>query len=297
MSQLTIGYFADGQWAHQVFRKIVGDPSLRIGFVCARSNRPDPVLEDLARAHQIDFLTDSKINSDEFLARITGYHCDLFVSMSFNQIFRRRLIDHPRLGTINCHAGKLPFYRGRNVLNWALINDEREFGVTVHFIDEGIDTGDIIVQRLYSITDADTYGTLLKRASAGCAELLYETIKQIQAGHTRRIIQTDVHPLGSYCTERVEGDERLNWNQTSRDVFNFTRALSRPGPEARTIRGDAEMKINRVEFLPGAPCYKGIPGTVLGIERDSFLVKTADSYVRVVEWSGVSRVRMGDRLK
>jgi methionyl-tRNA formyltransferase len=65
--------------------------------------------------------------------------------MSFNQIFKSEIINLPRLKTINCHAGKLPFYRSRNILNWVLINDEKEFGITVHYVDEGIDTGDIIL--------------------------------------------------------------------------------------------------------------------------------------------------------
>ena len=64
--------------------------------------------------------------------------------MSFNQILKKKIINLPHLKTINCHAGKLPFYRGRNVLNRVLINDENEFGITIHYIDEGIDTGDIV---------------------------------------------------------------------------------------------------------------------------------------------------------
>ena len=73
--------------------------------------------------------------------------------MSFNQIFRKDIINLTPIGIINCHAGKLPFYRGRNILNWVLINDEKEFGITVHFVDEGIDTGDIILQKTFPITD------------------------------------------------------------------------------------------------------------------------------------------------
>ena len=69
------------------------------------------------------------------------------------QCTRHKNTNMPPLKTINCHAGKLPFYRGRNILNWVLINDEREFGITVHYVDEGIDTGDIILQRVFPITD------------------------------------------------------------------------------------------------------------------------------------------------
>jgi len=296
MNQTTIGYFADGPWSHQALKNLILDSSIRIAFICARYEHPDLVLRGQAEFHRIDFFTHPKINSDDFLQKISGYGCDLFVSMSFNQIFRKRLIEYPRLQIINCHAGKLPFYRGRNILNWALINDEKEFGITVHYVDEGIDTGDILAQRMFPITDQDTYATLLELAYLGCAELLYETVKQLQAGQATRNPQTETHSLGFYCTGRLEGDERLNWNQPSRDIFNFVRAICNPGPEARTFCGETEIRINRVELLLEAPVYKGIPGTVVGVESETFYVKTVDSYVKVVEWNGVERIRIGDRL-
>jgi methionyl-tRNA formyltransferase len=296
MNQLSIGYFADGPWGHQALELLVRDPSIRVAFVCGRFDRPDLVLRDKAAAHQIVWFTHPKVNSDEFLEEIRKYRCDLFVSMSFNQIFRKRLMQYPKLKTINCHAGKLPFYRGRNILNWVLINDEKEFGITVHYVDEGIDTGDILAQRVYPITDGDSYATLLERAHGGCAELLYETVKKLQANQAVRLPQSEIHPLGSYCTSRTEGDERLNWNQLSRDVFNFVRAICRPGPEARTFCRGLEIRVNRVEYLPLAPSYKGIPGAVLGVDSCGFFVKTADSYVKVTESSGADRIRTGDRL-
>ncbi len=297
MTQIKIGYFADGPWSHQALEKLILDSAISVEFICARYDKPDPFLKEQADIYGVDYITHPKINSDEFFQKMCEYDCDLFVSMSFNQIFRKRLIEHPRLKIINCHAGNLPFYRGRNILNWALINDEKEFGITVHYVDEGIDTGDILSQHLFPITDEDNYATLLERAYSGCAELLYETIKQLAAGNIVPKSQSDIHPLGFYCTGRVEGDERLNWDQSSRDIFNFVRAICRPGPEARTFCKDVELKINRVELLPDAPVYKGIPGAVLDACSGGLLVKTADSYLKVVEWSGIDRIRIGDRFK
>jgi methionyl-tRNA formyltransferase len=297
MKPISLGYFADGPWGHRALDKLVQDPSIHVAFICARFEHPDPVLKEQAGNHRIPWFTHPSVNASDFLQSIAGYECDLFVSMSFNQIFRKQLIEYPRLGTINCHAGRLPFYRGRNILNWALINDEKEFGITVHYVDAGIDTGDILAQRLFPITDQDNYATLLECAYAGCAELLYDTIKNLQIGKTTRLAQTEIHPLGFYCSNRIAGDERLNWQQNSRDIFNFVRALCRPGPEARTFRGDAELKINRVDLLPQAPVYKGVPGAVLGVNGEGFVVKTADSYVRVSQWSGAESIRTGDRLK
>lgn len=297
MTNLKIGYFADGPWSHQALTKLLFDETLQVAFICARDDVPDPVLRAEAARNDLEFITHPKINSKEFLSRMRGYSCDLFVSMSFNQIFHKELINIPPRKTINCHAGKLPFYRGRNILNWALINDEKEFGITVHYVDEGIDTGDIILQRCYPITDDDNYSTLLDRAYEGCATNLYDAIKIVQSNNVQRLVQKNIHPLGFYCSARSEGDERLNWNQNSRDVFNFVRAICRPGPEARTFLGDNELKINRVQYLPEAPFYKGVAGAVVGVDNESFFVKTLDSYIKVTEWSGCIRPRVGERLK
>lgn len=297
MGTFRIGYFGDGPWSHHAFDRLHADPTISIAFVCARFDAPDPVLRQRASDHGIDFLTHEAINSDEFAGMLAArYPCDLFVSMSFNQIFRKRLIELPRLHTINCHAGKLPFYRGRNILNWALINDESEFGITVHYVDEGVDTGDIVAQRAYPITDADDYRTLLDRAHVDCATILYDAIKQIQAGTATRTAQGSIHPTGFYCSARRPGDERLRWDQDARSVFNFVRAICPPGPSARSTHGTGEMRVHRVRLVPDAPCFKGIPGAVLAVGRNGFHVKTADSFVEVVEWDSPTRVRVGDRL-
>jgi methionyl-tRNA formyltransferase len=297
MKKLRIGYFADGPWSHEALKRLLLDDTLQVLFVCARNDSPDSVLKDKARENGLDFISHPKVNSNDFLAWLSKYDCDLFVSMSFNQIFRSALINLPNLKTINCHAGKLPFYRGRNILNWALINDEKEFGITVHYVDEGIDTGDIILQRCYSITDEDNYATLLSRAYEGCATNLYDAIKIVQDGNVKVIVQKDIDQLGTYFTARKEGDERLDWNQKSRDIFNFVRAICRPGPEARTYLGDVEIKINKIQYLANAIIYKGVVGSIVGIDPDGFFVKTLDSFIKVTEWIGYSKPRIGDRLK
>ena len=203
----------------------------------------------------------------------------------------------PCLKTINCHAGKLPFYRGRNILNWVLINDEKEFGITVHYVDEGIDTGDIILQQIYSITDEDDYNTLLNRAYIGCAEVLYDAIKLIQNGTVNPIKQDTIDKIGMYCGMRDEGDENINWNLTSREIFNFVRAICRPGPMATGILNGKEIKINKVREIIGARSYVNTPGQILGKSEKGFFVKTKDTFIEVYEYEYEGKIRIGDRIK
>ena len=232
MNKIRVGYFADGPWSHLAFEKIIKDKSIEVIFIVPRSDTNDETLKEYCLKHKIDYLYPVSINTPEFIETAKSYNIDLFVSMSFNQIFKSTILAVPKFGVINCHAGKLPFYRGRNILNWALINDDKDFGITVHFVDEGIDTGDIIKQNIYPITDLDDYNSLLKVAYVECAIILYDTIKEIQNGSFRRIIQNTIHPIGFYCGIRGKGDEIINWNQTSRQLFNFIRAINKPGPIA-----------------------------------------------------------------
>lgn len=222
---MRIGYFADGPWSHKALKKIVADKSLGVAFICARHESPDALLKAMATDLCIPYVTFKDVNTHEAIAYFKEKDCDLFVSMSFNQIFKRELASLPHKKTINCHAGKLPYYRGRNVLNWVLINDEREFGITLHYIDESIDTGDIIVQRCFPIEDSDDYQTLLNRCYVLCADILIEGIKLIQFGKQEPKSQTSVHPVGFYCPRRRLGDEKIDWSWSSRDVFNYARPL------------------------------------------------------------------------
>ena len=294
---LKIGYFADGQWAHEAFDKIIADATIQIKFVAVRFSTRDPILIEKAKQNNIPVEIEKNINSPGFVEKMRRYGADLFVSMSFDQIFKEEMINLPRYKTINCHAGKLPFYRGRNVLNWVLINDEDEFGITVHYLDNGIDTGDIILQEVFPITDDDDYSTLLNRSYAGCAEILYKAIKMIQQGTVKSIPQATIDKVGMYCGRRQAGDEVINWSQTSREIFNFIRALCAPGPQATSWVNGKKISINRARLVPEARPYKNIEGMIVGKTEQGFLVKTKDTFLEIIEYSYEGKIRIGDRLK
>lgn len=296
MKKLSIGYFADGPWSHSAFERIIQDETIEIKFIVPRTDSSDQNLLIYSEKYKIPFHKGIKVNSDKFYELADSYNCDLFVSMSFNQIFRKRIINLPKLKTINCHAGKLPFYRGRNILNWAIINDEEEFGITVHYVDEGIDTGDIILQRIFPISEDDTYKTLLETAYQECANILYDAVKLIQKGAFTALKQKEIHPVGFYCGVRGPGDEVINWNSNSRVIYNFIRAICYPGPKALTFKDGNEIKINRAKMIDMAPKYINTPGQVIGKTNDGFLVKTGDTFIEISEVDSEINIRVGDKL-
>lgn len=296
MSKLKIGYFGDGVWAHNALKMLLDDSSIEIMFICGRFKESDQVLKKMAENNETVFITEKNINTISFIEKIDKYNCDLLVSMSFDQIFKKEVINLCPHKLINCHAGKLPFYRGRNVLNWALINGEKEFGITVHYVDEGIDTGDIIVQKTFRIDQNDDYGDILKIAHVECANLLYDAVTKIKDDRIIPIKQKDIHPVGFYCGIRKNGDERIDWNQESEKIFNFIRGIAKPGPMARSQINDSEIKINRASLIDEAPTYIGIPGQIMGKNKDTFVVKTSDTVLEIIEFDCDVRVQIGDRL-
>lgn len=278
---LKIGYFADGKWARNCFLKILKNPQIQINFIVLRKQK-DIKLEKLALKYHIPCYTDTNVNSKEFLNELQKYSNDLLVSMSFDQIFKDEILKLYSKKIINCHAGKLPFYRGRNILNWALINDEKEFGITVHFIDKGIDTGDIILQKTYEIKDSDDYTTLLNLCHRECANLLYESLILFLNNEANSYKQTGD---GFYCPKRKKGDEIINWTQNTREIFNFIRALNAKDLGASTFIKEKEIKIYKSEiYKENIPCSQ--IGEIAKKENDYFVVGTKDGALKITQFKG-----------
>ena len=278
---ISIGYFGDGPWSHRALQTLLADARFRLAFVVARFSRDEPTLRAFAEAAGVPFLRPENVNSDAFLETVTPLAADLFVSMSYDQIFRGRLIRLPKFGVVNCHAGALPRYRGRNVLNWAIINGEDHFGVSVHYIDEGIDTGDLIAQRRVPIAPNDTYLEVLEKAFPACAETLHAALVDIAEDRVTRTPQTGP---GFYCGMRRDGDEWLEWTWPSDRIHNFIRGIAPPAPGARTVlQGTGQVALLRSRLIPGAPSYYGTPGEVVGLNTSGVVVKTGDSCLEILE--------------
>ncbi|MGF1762549.1 methionyl-tRNA formyltransferase [Aliivibrio kagoshimensis] len=278
---MRIGYFADGPWSHKALELIYNTTGLEIVFIVPRFDTQDPVLKSWAEKLQVPFIPVENVNTDNFLSVMNEHKPELLVSMSFNQILKADIINYAPQGFINCHAGALPYYRGRNPLNWALINGESSFGITVHYVDEGIDTGDIIEQRLYPIKLNDTYNTLLEKSITECANVLYSAIVKISTSSVERIKQKDIHPVGTYFGIRTFGDEVIDFKWGCERIYNFVRAISKPGPCARFFFDNKEFAIESAELIDNAPNYIATIGEVVGRNASCVVVKVGDSTIKL----------------
>ncbi|NER87931.1 methionyl-tRNA formyltransferase [Moorena sp. SIO3A2] len=274
-------FFGDGSWATQSLRRLAQEDWELLGVV-TRLKPSDPALLESAQALGLPIFQPKKVNGPEFVAKVATLRPDLNLSVSYDQILRRPILESAPQGFINFHAGKLPFYRGRNVLNWALINGEKEIGLTAHYVNEGIDTGDIILQRTLPIYWTDGYGDLLERVVAAFPDLVANTVSLIANGEVER--QPQSHLLGTYFSKRQNGDEWLDWSDSSHNLYNKIRGITHPGPGARTVLDGQMVIVWRAFYDPAWPTYIATPGQVVGSRpHEGIVVKTGDSTLLIQE--------------
>jgi methionyl-tRNA formyltransferase len=214
---------------------------------------------------------------------LTLVDAELVVSCSFNRCLPEKILK--RFKCINIHYGILPQYRGWHPINWAIINDEKQTGYTIHLMDEGIDSGPILFQRRIKLIDDDTAASLTEKLNLQLGEDLVHVLKNIKRIKPKK--QTG-RPL--YCGFRTPEDGLIDWSLPSRSIFNLIRALSKPYPGAFAYLNSEKIVIELARLPPKDADYRGVPGSVVYIRRPNVLVATGDGAILV------EKIRRGDKL-
>jgi methionyl-tRNA formyltransferase len=285
--KVKIGFFGDGQWGLNTLNLILKKKNYQIKFVCVRYKSVNKnLILNFCKKNRIKYFRFKNINSKLAIKEIKSYKLDTLVSMSYDQIFKKETINNYKSKIINCHAGCLPFYRGRSPLNWVLINDESFFGITVHYINQGIDKGDIILQRKFDIKDKDNYKSILNKAYKECPKILFKAIHLVVNKKDKPVKQNFLHKKGSYYRKRLSGDERINWKTNAREVFCFIRALSKPSVIASTYFKNKKILINESDpnFIKSKK--NASPGEIIKVSNNYFLIQTNDFIIKVKKWHG-----------
>lgn len=249
-----------------------------------------------AESHGIPVLQPVRLKDPEFLEQLKAYRVNLQVVVAFRML-PREVWSLPDYGTFNLHASLLPDYRGAAPINWALINGEAFSGVTTFFIDEQIDTGQIIQQRKVAIGPSETAGELHDRLMALGAGLVVATAQAIARGPVETVSQK--HMESDKPAPKLFRDNcRINWDRPAAAVFNLIRGLS-PYPAAWTelISGNAVTQVKIYECRLTDTPAKGIPGT-LQIANRTLFVHTADKVLELkdLQLEGKKRMPIADLL-
>ncbi len=227
-------------------------------------------------ARGLNYIDYDRLDEPQLIEKVKKLDVDAAVVCSFNYKIPRVLMNVTRDGFINVHPSMLPKYRGGNPYSRVIMNGETETGVTIHFMDEGFDTGDIIAQKAYHIHSKATMGTIFNELNVLGIELLLQVLQAYENEELSRIPQ----PRGDFISGKglADGEIFINYNRSAEEIERFIRALNPFILASTTFRGNM-MKIMKAEVASDAFCIPHPAGTVAKIEDDKFFIATSKGLI------------------
>lgn len=222
----------------------------------------------LAKDIGSDYFCDSYINNKQYIQKVKEYNADIAISVNWINVITREMIDIFPNGILNCHAGDLPRYRGNAVANWAIIMGEKEVVVTIHKMDEGLDTGNIVLQERVEINDSTTIKEIYDKMEDLTPKLFYKSIQGILEKRLIEIKQDQDKSKALRCYPRKPYDSFLDWNQEAVLLERVIRASVPPFGGAYTYFNGQRITVLKahVEFLETPSIY--VNGQVLWIRKE-----------------------------
>lgn len=254
-----------------------------------------PPVKEKALEYQIPVFQPKRVRNPECIEELRKYPADIMVVVAFGQILPKEILEMTPYGCVNVHASLLPKYRGAAPIQWAVINGEKVSGVTTMQMDEGIDTGDMLLKTEVVLDEKETGGSLHDKLSAAGAELCVRTLKALEEGTVTPEVQKESTTEYARMLEKSIG--RIDWNQSADAIERLIRGLD-PWPSAFTDWEGKVMKIWEAQVVKG-PETAEIPGTVTAVEKDGFLVQTGQGALKVLalQIPGKKRMEAGAFLR
>ncbi len=251
-----------------------------------------PPVKAAALAHGIPVFQPERIRGNaEFLETLRQIAPDAVVVAAFGQLLPAEVLDLPRYGCINIHASLLPKYRGAAPIQWAVIDGEKETGITTMYMEEGLDTGDMLLKTVIPIAADETGGSLHDKLAAAGGPLILETLRGLEKGTLERVAQAGETCYAKMLTKALG---KVDWSMGAEAIERLVRGLS-PWPGTYGRLGKRTVKFWRTEVYTGelpaeAQCFA--PGTVAAVTEDAILIQTGDGLLAVRELQPEGKKRM-----
>ncbi len=237
-----------------------------------------PPVKELAEKYNIPVFQPKKIKDGVAFQIVRECNPDIIVVVAYGRILGNDILDFPRLGCINVHSSLLPKYRGSAPIHWAILNGETETGVTIMHMAEELDAGDIISQVGTSITPDETVGELHDRLAVMGAQLLAETVREIELGNSTRTIQDETRV--SFAPMLTKEMAKIDWEKSAQQIHNHIRGLI-PWPSAVTYFADVRCKIWKSKLIDEKTQKK--PGEVIRTDQTGIYMACGNSTVLLIE--------------
>lgn len=253
---------------------------------------PTPVKER-ALELDLDVFQPENINNEESFNKINSLNPDFFVVVAYGQILKSEILNIPKYNSLNIHASILPKYRGAAPINWAIIHGEKETGITIMDMDEGLDTGDILLYEKIQIQQEDDFPTIHDKLAETGSKLIVEAIEDIVDGKVQGVKQDD--SLSNYAPLIYKDTGEIDWDCTKEEIFNLVRGLQ-PSPSAYTLYNDDKVKIHKVEYEDSQE--EAEIGEIIKVSKDGVYVKVKNGIVIIKElqFPGKKRLSVRDYL-
>lgn len=245
-------------------------------------------VKELAQQLGLPLVQPERVRDAKFVERLRALQPEVIVVVAYGQILPAAVLEIPTRGCINVHASLLPRYRGAAPIAWAIMQGEQETGVTTMLMDEGMDTGDILLQQRVSIPPQATAGEVEKCLAEEGAQLLLSTLEQWEKGGLRPVRQNAAE--ATYAPLLRPEHERIDWSQPALVIYNLVRALN-PRPGAHTYLGSRLVKVWQAEVV-GCSDKGASPGEVLKLDGEGLVVQTGKGCLRLLEVQPAGRPRM-----
>ncbi len=301
MRNLRIIFMGTPEFAVESLKALVSEGKNVVGVITA-PDKPkgrgqqlsfSPVKE-FAMEKGIPVLQPTNLKSPEFIEELKSYKANLFVVVAFRML-PEVVWSIPEFGTFNLHASLLPQYRGAAPINWAVINGEKETGVTTFFIKHEIDTGSVIFQEKEPINGDDTVGDLYERLMHKGAKLVVKTVNAIETNDFQLSPQVDDGQL-KHAPKIFKEDCEIDWSKNAEDVRNFIRGLN-PYPAAWTEINGRQYKIFEVKKT--GTKVTGNPGTVSSDDKNYIKINAGDEVMEILDLQlqGKKRMKTNEYLR
>lgn len=246
-----------------------------------------PPVKAYATEQGLTVFQPEKIKTPEAVAELKKYEADLFVVAAFGQILSKEILEMPKYGCVNIHASLLPKYRGAAPIQWSIIDGEKETGVTIMQMDEGLDTGDILTRKIVPIDDEDTGESLFDKLCEAGSELLLTTIPQIEAGTLCPVKQDETKSTYAKMLKKELGN--IDFTKSAKEIWCLVRGLN-SWPSAYTYYNNKMLKIWKAK--PVAENGDAVPGTLVKKDKESIYVQTGDGLLQILEIQPEGKKRM-----
>lgn len=251
-------------------------------------------VKNMALELGLDVYQPENINRKEAIEKIRQINPDFIVVVAYGQILRQDILDIPKYGSYNVHASLLPKYRGAAPINWAIINGEKVTGITIMEMEEGLDTGDIVLAKPININIEDDTESLHDKLAVLGGELILQALEDIKKGEAIKTPQEE--KLSSYASMLTKEMGEIDWNQTGENIVNLIRGL-KPWPSAYTKYKEDMVKIHKARL--SCESSMGQNGEIVRVDSTGIYVNSSDKIIIIEElqFPGKRKLKTAEYLR